>query len=70
MLEGKEVEGKIGSIGQYSVDVTPALELEVMVGLKINLINEIKKLAAKTSTKVDDKAIEWIESMLVKAPVV
>jgi hypothetical protein len=66
MLEGKEIEGKIGNIGAYSVDVKGNGELEVMVGVNINLIEQLKKLAAKTSTPIDDKAIEWIEALLVK----
>jgi hypothetical protein len=66
MLEGKELEGNIGNIGKYSVDVTPQGELEVMVGVKVSLVGELKKLAAKTKTPIDDKAIEWVEAMLAK----
>lgn len=46
MLEGKEIEGKLGSVGVYSVDVSDKLMLEASVGIKIDLLEEAKKLAA------------------------
>jgi hypothetical protein len=67
MFEGKEVQGTIGSVGQYSVDLTAQGELEVMVGLKINLVDEAKKLAAKTATPIDDTAIAWLEKLMALA---
>jgi hypothetical protein len=65
-LEGKELEGKIGTVGAYSVDIKANGELEVMVGVNVKLVEELKKLAAKTSTPIDDAAIAWVESMLAK----
>jgi hypothetical protein len=67
MFEGKELEYKIGEYGSASVDVTPQLKLQVQVGIEIDLVAELKKLAAKTSTPIDDAAIAWVESMLPKA---
>lgn len=66
MLEGKEVEGKLGSIGTYHVDVNQKGELEVGIGIKIDLVKELETLAKKTSTPVDDAAIAWIKGLLAK----
>lgn len=67
MLEGKELDVKIGEYGAASVDVTGELQLEVALSLKVDLIAEIKKLAAKTETPIDDTAIAWVESLVRKA---
>lgn len=67
MLEGKEFETKIGEYGTASVDVTSELKVKVEVGLEIDLIAEVKKLAAKTATPIDDQAIEWIEKVVKAA---
>jgi hypothetical protein len=67
MFEGKELEGKIGDVGAYSVDLTSKGEVEIMVGVKIDLVAEAKKLAAKTSTPLDDKAIAWLEILMGRA---
>lgn len=67
MLEGKELEGQIGSLGNYSVDVTQDGHLEVGVGLKIDLLAEIEKLAAKTNTKIDDSVVEFLKKVMGRA---
>lgn len=64
MLEGKELDYKIGEYGAATVDVTPDLKLVVGVSLEVDLIAELKKLAVKTSTPIDDAAIAWVESMI------
>ena len=64
MLEGKEFETKIGEYGSATVDVTGDLKLKATVVLEVDLIAELKKLAAKTGTPLDDQAIAWVESML------
>jgi|KBSSwiStaDraftv2_1062776.scaffolds.fasta_scaffold6519531_1 hypothetical protein len=64
MLEGKEVEGKIGEIGEYYVDLNDKGEIEVAVSLKIDLVKEAKKLAASTGTPIDDTAIAWLEKLM------
>ena len=61
-----ELDYKIGEYGSATVDVSPDLKLVIGVSFEIDLISEIKKLAAKTETKIDDAAIAWIESMLKK----
>lgn len=64
MFEGEEIKGPIGKIGGYLVDVSPEMKLKVSVGVEIDLIAELKKLAAKSDTLVDDNAIAWIEKVL------
>jgi hypothetical protein len=63
MFEGKEVQGNIGEYGNYYADIDAKGHVEVGVILKVNLVAEAKKLAAKTKTPIDDKAIEWLEAM-------
>lgn len=64
MLEGKELEGKIGNVGEYFVDANDKGEIEIGVSVKIDLLAEIKKLAAKSQTPIDDAAIAWIEKLI------
>lgn len=66
MLEGKELEKKIGEYGAASIDVTPELKVKVEVAIEVDLIAEAKKLAEKTETPIDNTAIEWLEK-IVKA---
>lgn len=66
ILEGNEFEQKIGQVGAVIVDVTPELKLSVSAKVEVDLIGELKKLAEKTATPIDDAALDWIEK-LVKA---
>jgi hypothetical protein len=68
MLEGKEVDVKLGSIGSLSVDLTPDLHLEVAVAAKVDLYAEIVKVAAKTKTPIDDGAAAFIGKMFGRDP--
>ncbi len=63
MLEGNELEQKIGNVGSVIVDVTPELKLKISAGVEIDLLAELKKLAEKTATPLDDVAIGWIEKV-------
>jgi hypothetical protein len=63
MLEGKEISGKIGEYGEYYADINAKGMVEVGVLLRVDLVAEAKKLAAKTSTPIDDAAIAWLEGM-------
>jgi hypothetical protein len=63
MLEGKELEGNIGSIGHYQADLDDKGNLDVMVGIKIDLIAECEKLAAKTGTKLDDSFVAVLKKL-------
>ena len=67
MLEGKELQGKIGEVGEYYADVDHEGKLQLGVSVKIDLLGELKKLAAKTQTPIDDQAVAWIEQMLKTA---
>lgn len=62
ILEGKELEKQFSESVKVSVDVTPALKIKLEA--EVDLIAEAKKLAAKTGTPVDDKAIEWLEKIV------
>lgn len=66
ILEGTEFEQKIGQVGAVIVDVTPELKIKVSASVEVDLIGELKKLAEKTATPIDDAALAWIEK-LVKA---
>lgn len=66
MLEGKEVEGKIGTVGEYTVDVDAQGIVHAGVGIKIDLLEILSKLAAKTGTPIDDAAVAWIKTLLGK----
>ena len=54
MLEGREVDGKIGEVGGYFLDVNDKGDFELGVSVKINLVDEPKKLAVS-------KNIAWLE---------
>lgn len=64
MLEGKELEGKIGEYGGYSVDVTDKGIVDLGVSLKFDLIAELEKLALLTTNTIDDKMVAMIKSAL------
>lgn len=79
MLEGKEVEGKIGHEGGYSVDVTPdgqvVLELtyEKIMGaakvktanmIELSLMSLLEQVAKKTSNTWDDAVVAQIKQMI------
>ena len=67
LLEGKEVEKKLGDYGTATVDVTPDLKIVAEVKVQIDLVAELEKLAAKTATPVDDAAIKWVKSVVQAA---
>jgi hypothetical protein len=51
ILEGKELEGKIGDIGTYSVDINEKLVLSADVKVEINLLKEIEKAVQKSGSE-------------------
>ena len=69
MLEGNEIEQKIGQYGEIIVDVTPELHLSVSAKVEIDILAELKKLAAKTATPIDDMALVWIEKVVQAASI-
>lgn len=64
MLEGKEVDVKIGEYGSASVDINGQGKVVLAVQIEVDLVKEAKKLAAKTGTPLDDKAIAWLELLM------
>jgi hypothetical protein len=64
MLDGKELDGKIGDVGEYYVDVSDKGIVEIGVSIKVDLIAEALKLAEKTGTPVDDQAIKWLSVLM------
>lgn len=79
MLEGKELEGKIGEVGEYFVDVektgqvtislTAKKELEgVLVSSEnkavVNVITLLEKVTAKTEAKWDEAVVAQIKTVL------
>jgi hypothetical protein len=79
MLEGKELEGKIGDVGSYSLDVDMTGNVTVAVsvakdfggakvsstnGVEVHIFTLLEKLAAKTAATWDDAAIAKIKALL------
>jgi len=78
-LEGKELEGPIGDVGSYSVDiddkgkVTVEVKIEKAVGVgkvaatvlvETDLFKLAAAAAAKTATPWDDEAVKALEKLL------
>lgn len=64
MLEGKELEGNIGSVGNYYVDANDKGVLEAGVAFKIDLLAELAKVAKKTKTEIDDEIVGGLMKLL------
>jgi len=64
MLEGKELEGSLGQYGSYSVDVTDKGVVEAQVIVKVDIIAELEKAAAKTNQTLDDKVVQYLKKFL------
>jgi hypothetical protein len=64
MLEGTELEGKIGDYGSYKADITPGGIVEVSVGVTFDIIAELEKLAKKTDNSIDDKIVALVKAAL------
>lgn len=68
MLEGKELETKLGDFGFASVDVTPDLKIVLAVNAQIDLIAEMQKLAEKTPQGWDDTVVSALKAFLALVP--
>ncbi len=76
MFDGNEAEGKIGNFGGYTVDVNDKgiirAEMKASNGggmtagafAEIDLLVELKKLAAMTTNKIDDGMVAMIAAAL------
>lgn len=74
-LEGKEVEGKLGTGGGYSVDVDAKGMVRAEVNyaegalkggafIELDLVDLLEKAALKSENKLDDAAVKMIKSAL------
>jgi hypothetical protein len=50
ILEGKELEGKIGEYGAYSVDINEKLVLQADIRLTVDVLKEIEKAVQKSNS--------------------
>lgn len=79
MLEGKEAEGKIGSVGEWFVDVDAkgVVKLQLSAGseekgakagafVEMDLVKLLELAAAKSEQKWDDALIAQIKVLLGK----
>lgn len=64
MLDGKEVDVPIGKYGHASLDIDDSGNVDIAIGVKINIIEAAKGLAAQTKTPLDDQAIAWLEKLV------
>lgn len=75
MLEGKELEGKIGSDGKWEVDVmdsglvkaTASYGVSGVQGgtfLELDIVMLLEKLAVKTSNTIDDALVAAVKKAL------
>lgn len=79
MLTGNELEGNIGEVGNYTVDVdlqgNVKISLEIskdfghskastVNSVEVNIFDLAEAIAKKTETTLDDKAIAALKSLL------
>lgn len=79
MLEGKELEGNIGKVGSYSVDVDMKGNVSIVAGAKedvdgadvnvnlavnVHILVLLEKLVAKTPQTWDDKLVAELKLLL------
>ena len=60
-------EGKIGDYGTYSAELVGA-KAKVLVGVEIDVIAELRKLAKKTDNQLDDTVVDKVEALLNAGP--
>lgn len=79
LLEGKELEGKIGNVGSYSIDVDSGLNVKIEAvisvvesGIKISSVNSVEaplmeileKACLKNNIDWDESAIAGFKALL------
>lgn len=65
-MEVQKLEGKLGSVGSWSESVSEKGVVKLMVGVEIDIIAELEKLAEKTATPIDDMVLDWVKNALSK----
>jgi len=64
----KDFKFELGEYGSADVDVNLNGKVKVAVNLEIDIIAEVKKLAEKSATPLDDQAIAWLEKLVSIIP--
>lgn len=64
LFAGNEFEKKIGDYGSIIVDVTPDAKIKIAVVLELDVIAELDKVAAKTSTQIDNNILSLLKTVL------
>jgi hypothetical protein len=60
MLEGRELEGKIGEYGSYFFDIDDRLDVHASVTIRVDLVNELRKRTAYFNNALVQRAINMI----------
>ncbi len=63
-----EKKFEIPGYGEVIVELNLDGHVDIKMELNINLLAEVKKLAEKTATPVDDAAIAWLEKLVALVP--
>lgn len=67
MLEGNELEKKIGEYGSVVVDINDELKVKVAVEGHIDLLAELHKVVDKTGNPIAKWLVSALEALLKKA---
>ena len=79
MLEGREIEGKVGDVGEYFLDADEKGNIEVALNVEqdfgfgkaksansvnLNILDAAEMVAKKTKTTLDDSAVATLKALL------
>ncbi len=64
----KEFDFELGDYGKASIDVNLNGKVKVDIAIEVDLIAEVKKLAEKTATPLDDTVIAYLEKLVSLVP--
>lgn len=62
-----EKQFELGEYGRAEVSVDSMLVLEALVAARVDIVLELKRIAAATKTPLDDKIVEGLENFLTAA---
>lgn len=66
MLEGKEISGDIGKYGTYGLDISENGDVEIAVGIKLNLFDEAIRLSEGSENKFIKMLAEKLKALRAK----
>lgn len=66
MLEGKEFDKMLGQYGEVSVDLDDKGVLAIAIGLKVDLLVELEKLAQKSGKDWLVKGVDMLKGVIKK----